>query len=130
MEDFKKALAIVATLVVVVIVGAFVWTLLEDVGPPRPVTVKVTLVNKCELTDEVFMVKVMPHGATAVFHNKVAVVEAMSNQRVKLVANSKYHDFQFEGDEDTAAPSMTLTAHCDSNSRFDSTAKSMRKAFD
>jgi hypothetical protein len=130
MEDFKKALAIVATLVVVLILGAFVWTLLEDVGPPRPVTVKVTLINQCELTDDVFMVKVMPHGATAAFHNKVAVVEAMSNQRVKLVANSKYHDFQFEGDEDTAAPSITLTAHCDSNSRFDSTAKSMRKAFD
>ena len=129
MDDLKKALVIVGSLVGLGAFAAFVYVMLADVGPPKPVEVVVTLDNKCELTDEAFMVKVMPNGPTAFFEGKTARVVAMSNQRVKLVANSRYQGFDFEGDEADAAPRITLVAICDSTSRFDATSSQMKKQF-
>jgi len=129
MDDLKKALVIVGSLVGLGAFAAFVYVMLADVGPPKPVEVVVTLDNTCELADEAFMVKVMPHGPTAFFEGKTARVMAMSNQRVKLVANSRYPGFNFEGDEADAEPRITLTAICDSSSRFDATSNQMKKQF-
>ncbi|HSG20641.1 MAG TPA: hypothetical protein VLA31_07720, partial [Burkholderiaceae bacterium] len=83
MDDLKKALVIVGSLVGLGAFAAFVYVMLADVGPPKPVEVVVTLDNTCELADEAFMVKVMPHGPTAFFEGKTARVMAMSTQRVK-----------------------------------------------
>jgi hypothetical protein len=129
MDDLKKALVIVGSIVGLGAFAAFVYVMLADVGPPKPVEVVVTLDNTCELTDEAFMVKVMPNGPTAFFEGKTARVVAMSNQRIKLVANSRYPGFDFEGDEADAQPRITLVAICDSTSRFDATSSQMKKQF-
>jgi hypothetical protein len=129
MDDLKKALLIVGGIVGVLAFVAFVYVMLADVGPPKPVEVTVTLDNKCELASEAFMVKVMPNGPAAFFDGKTAKVMAMSNQRIKLVANSRYQGFNFEGDEATAAPHITLVAICDSTARFDATSSQMKKQF-
>lgn len=80
--------------------------MLEDVGPPHPVDVAVTLVNRCDLPDDVFMVKAMPSGPSAGFDSKKARLRAMSNQRLKLMANAKNPGFNFEGAEEDVAPEV------------------------
>lgn len=129
MDDLKKAILIVGSIVGVGAFGVFLYMMLAGVGPPRPIEVVVTLDNKCELVDDAFMVRVMPNGPTALFEGKTAKVMAMKNQRVKLVANTRYQGFDFEGDEDTAAPRITLVAICDATGRFDATSSGLKKQF-
>ena len=129
MDDLKKAIMIVGSIVGVGAFGVFLYMMLADVGPPRPIEVVVTLDNKCELVDDAFMVRVMPDWPTALFEGKTARVMARKNQRVKLVANARYPGFDFEGDEDNAAPRITLVAICDSTGRFDATSSNMKKQF-
>lgn len=129
-EVLKKVL--VAILSVVIAVGGalfFYFQVFSRIGPPVRVQAVVTLENKCEMPDDVFMVRVMPNGVSANFSGGTARISAMSNQRLKLVANRKYRGFDFEGDEAKVAPKITLTAICDHNSRFEETSKAMRRGF-
>ena len=128
-SDLKRVLTIVGGIVGLAFFGVFLYLALEDVGPPTPITVTVTLVNECGVPDEVFMAKAMPSGPTATFSGGQATLRAMSNQRIKIVANAALKDFNFEGPEANAAPHVKLTANCESSQRFDTTREAMRDAF-
>lgn len=129
-EVLKKVLVVILSIVIAV-GGAlfFYFQVFSRIGPPVLVQSVVTLDNKCDMPNDVFMVRVMPNGVSASFSSGTARISAMSNQRLKLVANRKYPGFDFEGDEANAAPKVTLTAICDHNSRFEETSKAMRQGF-
>ncbi len=129
-EVLKKVLVVILSIVIAV-GGAlfFYFQVFSRIGPPVLVQSVVTLDNKCDMPDDVFMVRVMPNGVSASFSSGTARISAMSSQRLKLVANRKYPGFDFEGDEANAAPKVTLTAICDHNSRFEETSKAMRQGF-
>jgi hypothetical protein len=130
-EDVLKKVLVVILSIVIAVGGAlfFYFQVFSRIGPPVLVQSVVTLDNKCDMPDDVFMVRVMPNGVSASFSSGTARISAMSNQRLKLVANRKYPGFDFEGDEANAAPKVTLTAICDHNSRFEETSKAMRQGF-
>ena len=130
-EDVLKKVLVVILSIVIAVGGAlfFYFQVFSRIGPPVIVQSVVTLDNKCDMPNDVFMVRVMPNGVSASFSSGTARISAMSNQRLKLVANRKYPGFNFEGDEANAAPKVTLTAICDHNSRFEETSKAMRQGF-
>ena len=130
-EDVLKKVLVVILSIVIAVGGAlfFYFQVFSRIGPPVLVQSVVTLDNKCDMPNDVFMVRVMPNGVSASFSSGTARISAMSNQRLKLVANRKYPGFNFEGDEANAAPKVTLTAICDHNSRFEETSKAMRQGF-
>jgi hypothetical protein len=130
-EDVLKKVLVVILSIVIAVGGAlfFYFQVFSRIGPPVLVQSVVTLDNKCDMPNDVFMVRVMPNGVSASFSSGTARISAMSNQRLKLVANRKYPGFDFEGDEANAAPKVTLTAICDHNSRFEETSKAMRQGF-
>jgi hypothetical protein len=128
-SDLKRVFTVVGGIVALAFFAVFLYNALEDVGPPEPLTVTVTLVNDCGVPDEVFMAKAMPNGPTATFAGGKATLKAMSNQRIKIVANAALKDFNFEGPEADAAPQLKLTANCESSQRFDTTREAMRDAF-
>ena len=111
-----------------------VETLTEPVkallAPDAPMKVLVTLDNKCPYSDESFMVKVTPSGLTAAFYQGKATVQALPTERVRLIANTRYPDFQYETGPILVKPEMTLVADCESvEERMRATSDSFKEAF-
>ncbi|MFM1880973.1 MAG: hypothetical protein RLZZ344_1207 [Pseudomonadota bacterium] len=126
----KKVLLALLVTVLVILVGLFFYfQVFSRIGRPVLIEVEVTLENRCELPDDVFMVKAMPNGPQAAFSGGKARLMAFTGKRVKLVANSRFPGFNFEGDEANVAPRVTLEAVCESQQRFRDTSKSMREGF-
>ena len=126
----KKVLLVLLTTVLVILGGLFFYfQVFSRIGRPVLIEVEVTLKNRCDLPDDVFMVKAMPSGPQAAFSGGKARLLAYTGRRLKLVANSRYPGFNFEGDEANVAPKVTLEAVCESQQRFRDTSKSMRDGF-
>jgi hypothetical protein len=111
-----------------------VETLTEPVkallAPDAPMKVLVRLDNQCPYSDESFMVKVTPSGLTAAFYQGKATVQALPTERVRLIANTRYPDFQYETGPILVKPEMTLVADCESmEERMKATSDSFRDAF-
>ncbi|MFM1928604.1 MAG: hypothetical protein RIR28_1187 [Pseudomonadota bacterium] len=111
-----------------------VETLTEPVkallAPDAPMKVLVTLDNKCPYSDESFMVKVTPSGLTAAFYQGKATVQALPTERVRLIANTRYPDFQYETGPILVKPEITLVADCESvEDRMKATSEGFRETF-
>jgi hypothetical protein len=129
--DILKKVLVGLLIAVLVIVGGlfFYFQVFSRIGGPVLIEVEVTLENRCELPDTVFMVRAMPNGPQAAFSGGKARLMAYTGRRVKLVANTRFPGFDFEGDEADVKPKVTLTAICEHQQRFRETSKSMREGF-
>lgn len=110
-------------------VGIAWWIVSAQSERDTPLRVQVTLVNRCELIDDAFMVISEPDGARATFDRGVAFLEIRQSSRVYLTANDKYPGFHFESPRKDAAPSVVLVAECGANDRVDRTLDAMRGQF-
>jgi hypothetical protein len=129
-DMIKKALLALMVTVLVILGGLFFYfQVFSRIGRPVLIAVEVTLQNRCEFPDDVFMAKAMPAGPQAAFSGGKARLLAYTGRRVKLVANSRYPGFNFEGDEANVAPKVTLEAVCENQQRFRDTSKSIREGF-
>lgn len=109
---------------------ALVDTTTKWLGPPQPMAVSVTLINECPFSEKAFMAKVTPDGPTAEFVNGKASIQALPNQRIKLIANTKFPDFHYETGSIPIAPEVSLVANCDSmEERAKAISESLREAF-
>ncbi|MBM3374726.1 MAG: hypothetical protein FJY35_01375 [Betaproteobacteria bacterium] len=100
------------------------------VAPPQPIRVSVTLINECPFHERAFMAKVMPDGPTAEFADGKASLQALPNQRIKLLANARFPDFHYDTGSIPVKPEVTLTANCDSmEERAKAISESLRETF-
>jgi len=99
-------------------------------APPQPMRVAVVLINECPFSEKAFMAKVMPDGPTAEFIDGKATLEALPNQRIKLIANTKYPQFHYDSGSFPIEPEVRLTANCDNmEERAKAISESLRDAF-
>lgn len=100
------------------------------IAPPQPMRVAVVLINECPFSEKAFMAKVMPDGPTAEFIDGKATLEALPNQRIKLIANTKYPEFHYDSGSFPIEPEVRLTANCDNmEERAKAISQSLRDAF-
>lgn len=99
-------------------------------APPQPIRVAVVLINECPFSERAFMAKVTPDGPTAEFIDGKATLEALPNQRIKLIANTKYPQFHYDSGSFPIEPEVRLTANCDNmEERAKAISESLRDAF-
>lgn len=101
-------------------------------APPVAGRVEITLQNDCPYASTAFMVKATPSGKTAEFQQNKAVLELMPDERVRLIANTRYPDFQYETNPILFRDGkVTLIADCESlEDRMRATADSLKGAFE
>ncbi|MBM3378089.1 MAG: hypothetical protein FJY38_07845 [Betaproteobacteria bacterium] len=101
-------------------------------APPVAGRVQITLQNDCPYASTAFMVKATPSGKTAEFQQNKAVLELMPDERVRLIANTRYPDFQYETNPILFRDGkVTLIADCESlEDRMRATADSLKGAFE
>ena len=118
------------SLVVVLSIIFLVVRLLEyEEKKDEIIKVQITLDNKCELFDKVFMVKAIPSGKLASFINKKAEMFLKRSSKVQLVVSDEYPGFHFTSTPINVSFDTRLVADCSNSERLDSIFDSLRNQF-
>lgn len=118
------------SLVVVSIIAFLIIRLVEmEKEKNEIIKVQITLENKCEFFDKVFMVKAIPSGKTAKFLNKKAEMFLKRSSKVLLVVNDEYPGFQFSSIPVNVKYNTKLTADCSNSDRLDNIFESLKNQF-
>ena len=116
---------------VIVLVLIFLVTRLLELEKEKNKTIKVqiTLDNKCQFFDKVFMVKAIPSGKSARFINKKAEMFLKKSSKVQLVVSDEYPGFHFTSIPVNVSYDMKLVADCSNSERLDNIFDSLRNQF-
>ena len=116
---------------VVVSFLAFILVKLSELEKEKNeiIKVQITLDNKCELFDKVFMVKAIPSGKTAKFLNKKAEMFLTRSSKVQLFVSDEYPGFHFSSIPVNVSYNTKLTADCSNSDRLDSIFESLKNQF-
>ena len=93
------------------------------------IKVQITLDNKCELFDKVFMVKAIPSGKTAKFLNRKAEMFLTRSSKVQLFVSDEYPGFHFSSIPVNVSYNTKLIADCSNSDRLDSIFESLKNQF-
>jgi hypothetical protein len=96
-------------------------------GQPQRITAEVQLINRCGMPDTNFVVQDLKARRSAPFSNGVARINVMEGDYLELQLSARYTtDITFNGVQQRASRSMTVTADCGVSERIQGTMDSMR----
>ena len=121
--------AVLAILIVLISIFFIIPIISKSLEPAKPISVEVTLNNKCTVTDDAFMIITNPNNLKAYFNNGKARLRIMSNWKIRLEANDKYPDFIYDGEEYKVKKKMELIADCGTSKRLRSVFGAFREQF-
>ena len=93
------------------------------------IRVRITLENRCKITDEAFVVLDESTKIKTPFYGKVAVLRTERNAPLRLWMSPNFPQFRYDGEIQRAEEEMVMISDCNRNPRMDSIMKSMREAF-
>ena len=93
------------------------------------IKVQITLDNKCELFDKVFMVKALPSGKSARFIDKKAEMFLKKSSKVQLVVSDEFPGFHFTSIPVDVSYKTKLVADCSNSERLDNIFESLKNQF-
>jgi hypothetical protein len=99
-------------------------------GDPQRITAEVQLNNRCGMPDTNFVVQDLRTRRSAPFSNGVARINVMEGDYLELQLSARYTaEVTFNGVQQRASHSMTVTADCGVSERIQGTMDSMRDKF-
>lgn len=108
----------------------FLWPPIQAaLAPPQDIRAIITLDNRCNLDDDVFIVLVPETGETARFHGNVAYMILPENHTVKLVVSPLYPGFIYDDLAKPVKEKVALVAECNQPPRLDSIFGAMKEQF-
>ena len=93
------------------------------------IKVQITLDNKCEFFDKVFMVKAIPSGKLARFIDKKAEMFLKRSSKVQLVVSDEFPGFHFTSIPVDVSYNTKLVADCSNSERLDNIFESLKNQF-
>ena len=93
------------------------------------IKVQITLDNKCEFFDKVFMVKAIPSGKSARFIDKKAEMFLKKSSKVQLVVSDEFPGFHFTSIPVDVSYNTKLVADCSNSERLDNIFESLKNQF-
>jgi hypothetical protein len=132
MKRLGQIILVVGTVALAYLLYAF-WPELRHatgMGEPQRITAEVQLINRCTIPDTDFVVQDLKARRSAPFSNGVARINVMEGDYLELQLSARYAtDVTFNGIQQRASRSMTLTADCGVSERLQGTMDSMRNTF-
>ena len=118
------------TLASVVLLVYMVIQLLEiEKEKNKIIKVQITLDNKCEFFDKVFMVKAIPSGKSVKFVDKKAEMFLKKSSKVQLVVSDEFPGFHFTSIPVDVSYNTNLVADCSNSERLDNIFDSLKNQF-
>ena len=126
----KEVYFILACVLILVLGGIFVLPkVFKEFQDEEVIRVRVTLENRCKITDEAFVVLDESTMIKTPFYGKVAVLRTERNAPLRLWMSPNFPQFRYDGEIQRAEEAMVMISDCNRNPRMDSIMKSMREAF-
>ena len=126
----KEGFFILACVLIMVLGGIFLLPkVFEEFQDEEVIRVRITLENRCTITDEAFVVLDESTKIKTPFYGKVAVLRTERNAPLRLWMSPNFPQFRYDGEIQRAEEAMVMISDCNRNPRMDSIMKSMREAF-
>ena len=127
----SKELYFILACVLTIILGGFFLLpkVVEEFQDKEVIRVRITLENRCKITDEAFVVLDESTKIKTPFYGKVAVLRTERNAPLRLWMSPNFPQFRYDGEIQRAEEEMVMISDCNRNPRMDSIMKSMREAF-
>lgn len=127
----SKELYFILACVLTIILGGFFLLpkVVKEFQDEEVIRVRVTLENRCTITDEAFVVLDESTKIKTPFYGKVAVLRTERNAPLRLWMSPNFPQFRYDGEIQRAKEDMVMISDCNRNPRMDSIMKSMREAF-
>ena len=127
----SKELYFILACVLTIILGGFFLLpkVVKEFQNEEVIRVRITLENRCTITDEAFVVLDESTKIKTPFYGKVAVLRTERNAPLRLWMSPNFPEFRYDGEIQRAEENMVMISDCDRNPRMDSIFKSMREQF-
>ena len=126
----KELYFILACVLTIILGGFFLFPeVIKEFQDEEVIRVRITLENRCEITDEAFVVLDESTKIKTPFYGKVAVLRTERNAPLRLWMSPNFPQFRYDGEIQKAEEEMVMISDCNRNPRMDSIMKSMRDAF-
>ena len=126
----KELYFILACVLTIVLGGFFLLPkVVKEFKDGEVIRVRIILENRCQITDEAFVVLDESTKIKTPFYGKVAVLRTERNAPLRLWMSPNFPQFRYDGEIQRAEEEMVMISDCNRNPRMDSIMKSMREAF-
>lgn len=126
----KELYFILACVLTITLGGFFLLPkVVKEFQDEEVIRVRITLENRCTITDEAFVVLDESTKIKTPFYGKVAVLRTERNAPLRLWMSPNFPQFRYDGEIQRAKEDMVMISDCNRNPRMDSIMKSMREAF-
>ena len=126
-----KEVSFVLGCIVIILVGGFFLLpkLFKEFQDEEVIRVRVSLENRCSITDDAFVVLDESTKIKTPFYGKIAILRTERNAPLRLWMSPNFPEFRYDGEIQRAEEEMVMISDCNRNPRMDSVMKSMREAF-
>ena len=126
-----KEVAFILGCIVIIFVGGFFLLpkVFKEFQDEEIIRVRVSLENKCSITDDAFVVLDESTKIKTPFYGKIAILRTERNAPLRLWMSPNFPQFRYDGEIQRAEEEMVMISDCDRNPRMDRVMKSMREAF-
>ena len=126
----KELYFILACVLTITLGGFFLLPkVVKEFQDEEVIRVRITLENRCTITDEAFVVLDESTKIKTPFYGKVAVLRTERNAPLRLWMSPNFPQFRYDGEIQRAKEQMIMISECNRNPRMDSIMKSMRESF-
>ena len=126
----KEIYFVLACVLIIIIGGIFLFPkVFKEFQGEEVIRVRITLENKCTITDDAFVVLDESTKIKTPFYGKVAVLRTEKNAPLRLWMSPNFPQFRYDGEIQRAKEEMVMISDCNRNPRMNSIMKSMRDAF-
>ena len=126
-----KEISFVLGCIVIIFMGGFFLLpkVFKEFQDEEIIRVRVSLDNKCSITDDAFVVLDESTKIKTPFYGKIAILRTERNAPLRLWMSPNFPQFRYDGEIQRAEEEMVMISDCNRNPRMDSVMKSMREAF-
>ena len=126
----KEAAFVFACIAIIALGGLFLLPkVFKEFKGEEVIRVRVTLENRCTITDDAFVVLDESTKIKTPFYGKIAILRTERNAPLRLWMSPNFPQFRYDGEIQRAQEEMIMISDCNRNPRMDSVMKSMREAF-
>ena len=126
----KEASFVFACIAIIILGSLFLLPeVFKEFKAEEVIRVRVTLENRCTITDDAFVVLDESTKIKTPFYGKIAILRTERNAPLRLWMSPNFPQFRYDGEIQRAEEDMLMISDCNRNPRMDSVMKSMREAF-
>ena len=126
----KEAAFVFACIAIIALGGLFLLPkVFKEFKGEEVIRVRVTLENRCTITDDAFVVLDESTKIKTPFYGKIAILRTERNAPLRLWMSPNFPQFRYDGEIQRAQEEMVMISDCNRNPRMDRVMKSMREAF-